>query len=127
MSSRYSPDAPDYNFSASGAFGAEPEQKKKPSALEDFLNLAGSVAPVWGTVAGGIGGGVLGAATGGPGVIPGAMAGAGIGGAVGQGLGSLAHAGADYVGRDDEDEASARMNREQERQARAMAALNLLG
>lgn len=116
------------DFSSRGAFGSEPEKKRKPSALEDFLRFGSAVAPAVGTGLGmGIGALAGGIPSAGIGAVPGAGLGGAIGGAAGAGLGALAGAGADKMAEPDVQAEEARMRREYERQARQQAALQMLG
>lgn len=116
------------DFSSRGAFGSEPEKKRKPSALEDFLRLAAPVAPALGTGMGALAGGALGTVVApGIGTAGGAAAGGAIGGALGTAAGGLYGAGADKMAEPDVQAEEARMRREYERQARQQAALQMLG
>jgi len=126
MTDRYNRDPGDLHFGH--VLAEEAPAKKKDDPLEEFLRFAGAIAPAAGTALG-MGAGALigGVAGGGAGAIPGAGLGAGIGGAAGTALGGLATYGADKraePGMQAEDE---RMRREQERAARAQAALQLVG
>ena len=123
--SRYDPS---YKIDTAGLGASpEPQPKKKPDYLADFLRLAGGVAPAAGTVLGGLAGAGLGAMAGGVGAVPGAGIGATLGGALGAGAGALAGQGADMMGRDEREAEDMRVERERERQARQQAALSLLG
>lgn len=120
MSSRYQRDA-NIDFSGPKGLGMseESESKKKNDPWADMLRLAGGAAPVVGA---GIGALVGGVPTGGIGALPGAA----IGGAIGSGLGGLANQGANMMEEGPQQEEEARLSRERERQARQMAAMQML-
>lgn len=112
MAGRYKRDF-DIDFAGSQAF-ADPEQavQHKPDALEQIQRLVAGVAPAAGTA--------IGLATGGP-------AGAMIGNSLGQGIGSLAGYGADQAAEPDRQAEEQRVAREEERKARAQAAMGIVG
>lgn len=105
----------------------KPAYKRKQNPWADALRMVGTVAPAVGTAAGGILGGVIGAGAGGVGALPGAGIGAGIGGALGQGAGMLATGGADMMTQGEEDKETQALADANERRARQMAALQMLG
>lgn len=128
MESRYAPPKRKLNFGSSGAFGSEPEKPRQPTALEEFLRWGSAAAPAVGTLAGAAIGGLAGGLpTAGAGAIPGAALGASLGGAAGMGAGSLMGMGAEKVAEGDTRAEEARVRRELERQARAQAAMQMLG
>lgn len=117
--SRYSV-APPPSFGASSAFGPpEAPKPRRKDPLEDFLRMGSAVAPALGGVAGGI----IGTAVG-PGL--GTAAGAGLGTMAGMALGGVGNHLADGISEPDERAENERVARENERQARAMAAMQLL-
>lgn len=108
----------DYDFSPVTKSPEQPK-RKRPDALETMLRLGSAAAPAVGTA---IGAGV-GSMAGGIGALPGAA----IGGALGAGAGGLAGVGADMLAEPRLEEEDERMARENERKARADAALQMLG
>lgn len=117
---RYQREAPKLNFGSSGSFGSEAPKRHKPSALEEFLRLGQIAAPAVGA----IGGGIIGTTIA-PGL--GTAGGAALGGAAGAGAGALMGYGAEKMAEPDMQAEDERMRREMERQAKAQAAVNMLG
>lgn len=124
MTSRYQRD---YDIDFKGAFSDPKRPEKKQNPWADALRFAGSAAPLAGTALGAIGGGLAGSLAGGIGAIPGAAAGAGIGGALGSGAGAMMGAGADWMTQGAEDEEQKALADAEERRARQMAMMQLLG
>lgn len=119
------PMAYEFDFtSPSSSFSSEPQKPRKRDPLEEFLRVASAAAPAIGTAAGGLIGGFAG---GGAASIPGGLLGASIGGGIGSAIGGLGTGAADAMAAPAQDDETARLNRERERQAREMAALQLLG
>lgn len=119
LGARYSSKPPPMNFGRSGAFGSEPQKKREPNHLADFLRFAGGVAVPLSTVAGGLAGTFAA-----PGL--GTAAGAGLGAAAGTAGAGFSNYLADSLEAGDVKEEEERMNREIERRARAQAALSIL-
>lgn len=112
----------------SGAFApAERARRHRPDVLERMLRLSQSFAPALGTGSGAAIGGLLGSAAGGIGAVPGAAVGGALGGAVGTAVGGAHGAWADSMGEEDAFREAERVAREEEKRARAQAALNMLG
>jgi hypothetical protein len=109
----------DFNFDFKPVT-AEPEKaRRRNDPLADILRFAGGIAPAAGTA---IGAGI-GSMAGGIGAIPGGM----IGGALGTAAGGAANFGADQLTEGDAYAEEERVGREEERKARAQAAMSLLG
>lgn len=128
MPGRYDSTGRKLDLGGSSSFGSEPAKPRKKDPLEEFLRFGGALAPGIGTVGGALLGGAAGGlATGGAGVIPGAAMGAGVGAGAGMAAGGAMTYGADEMARPAEEEEAARVAREQERAARAKAALGIIG
>lgn len=124
MTSRYQRD---YDIDFKGAFSDPKRPEKKQNPWADALRFAGSAAPAVGTAIGALAGGAIGAGAGGVGAIPGASIGATLGNAIGSGAGALAGAGADWMTQGDEDAEMKALAQDEERRARQMAMMQLLG
>lgn len=127
--SRYDVPKKRYNFGSGpgSSWGSEAQTKPQNSALAEYLRLAGTAAPLVGTVGGGVGGAILGAPALGIGAVPGAALGAGLGGAAGTAVGAGLGMAADKMEEPSAQQEDARMRREMERQARMQASLAMLG
>ncbi len=127
MADPYRREAPKLNLGSNSSLAPSVAPKPKSDPLADFLRMAGGVLPAVGTGVGAGIGGLLGAGAGGVGAIPGAAAGGMIGGAAGTALGGGATYASDQMALPQQQAEQARMQREIEKQARAQAALSLLG
>lgn len=104
-----------------------PRKKREPNPWADALRFAGSAAPLVGGVMGGAAGTALGAIGGPAGMLGGAATGAGLGLAAGNAATGLANAGADALEREGMDAEAQRLADDEERRARQLASLQLLG
>lgn len=97
-----------------------PAPRKKKDPLDDLLRFGATVAPYAGTAIGGLVGGLAG---GGAGAVPGMAIGGAAGSAAGAGLNAMSQ---DREAGEAEDE-QRRLDEEEERRARSLAAMQMLG